>query len=167
MALLPLGAVATLYADGIVGPAVGLTWPSDNAYEYEYTPDGTPSGLCMGVAVTAANGTPVTLQPCGITAKTVWITLSIDTIGGEDIAHAAEAGQQEARNQRAELAVQLGQLLAEEAKLAVAVQQLQARKARIYWSGLQGRDGADPFDASGRPLQLAARCPPLPDCGSH
>ena len=80
--LLYLATAGTLYTDGIVGPAVGLTWPSDNGYEYEYTPDGAPSGLCAGVAVTAANGVPVTLQPCGVTAKTVWITLSVDTIGG-------------------------------------------------------------------------------------
>ena len=80
--LLSTGTVAELYDAGIVGPAVGLTWPSDNAYEYEYAPSNIPSGLCMGLAVTAGNGTPVTLQPCGVTARTVWITLSIDTIGG-------------------------------------------------------------------------------------
>jgi hypothetical protein len=80
--LLSLGNVALLYSAGIVGPAVGLTWPADNAYEYEYTPGNAATGLCMGVATTAANGTPVTLQPCGLTSKTVWITLSIDTIAG-------------------------------------------------------------------------------------
>lgn len=79
---LPVGTAAELYTAGIVGPAVGLTWPSDNAYEYEYAPDGIASGLCTGLAVTAANGTPVTLQPCGVTSRTLWITLSIDTIGG-------------------------------------------------------------------------------------
>lgn len=71
--------------------------------------------------------------------------------GREDLAQAAGARQQEARSQRAELAVQLGQLLDEEAKLTIAAQRLQARKARIYWSGLQAQDGGDPFDASGRP----------------
>ena len=71
--------------------------------------------------------------------------------GREDIGHAARARQQEAQRERAELAVQLGQLLDEEAKLTIAAQQLQARKARIYWSGLHAQDGGDPFDASGRP----------------
>jgi hypothetical protein len=80
--LLTIGPVSALYTAGIVGPAVGLTWPSDIAYEYEYAPNGTPSALCMGVAVTAANGTHVTLQPCGLTARTVWISLAIDTING-------------------------------------------------------------------------------------
>jgi phage shock protein A len=71
--------------------------------------------------------------------------------GREDLAHKARTRQQEVQSQRAELAVQLGQLLDEEAKLTIAAQRLQARKARIYWSGLQGQDGGDPFDATGRP----------------
>jgi phage shock protein A len=64
--------------------------------------------------------------------------------GREDLAQKAGARQQEARNQRAELAIQLSQLLGEEAKLTTAARRLQARKARIYWSGLQGQDGGDP-----------------------
>jgi phage shock protein A len=69
--------------------------------------------------------------------------------GREDLAHKARTRQQEMQSQRAELSVQLGQLRDEEAKLTVAAQRLQARRARIYWSGLQ--DGGDPFDAAGRP----------------
>lgn len=71
--------------------------------------------------------------------------------GREDLAHKARTRQQEVQSQRAELAVQLSQLLDEEAKLTIAAQRLQARKARIYWSGLQAQDGGDPFDATGRP----------------
>jgi phage shock protein A len=71
--------------------------------------------------------------------------------GREDLAHKARTRQQEVQSQRAELAAQLGQLLDEEAKLTIAAQRLQARKARIYWSGLQAQDGGDPFDATGRP----------------
>jgi phage shock protein A len=71
--------------------------------------------------------------------------------GREDLADVARTRQQEAQSQRAELAVQLGRLLDEEARLTIAAQRLQARKARIYWSGLQVWDGGDPFDASGRP----------------
>jgi hypothetical protein len=80
--LLPLADAATLYADGIVGAAVGTTWPSDFGYEYEYAPNGNPTALCLGTATTAGNGTAVTLQQCGITSKTVWIALAIDDIGG-------------------------------------------------------------------------------------
>ena len=71
--------------------------------------------------------------------------------GREDLAQVARARQQEAQSQREELAAQLGQLLDAEAKLTIAAQRLQARRARIYWSGLQAQGGGDPFDASGRP----------------
>lgn len=59
-------------------------------------------------------------------------------IGREDLARVALARQQEAQSQRAELHDQLGQLLGEEARLTIAAQRLKARKARIYWFGLQG-----------------------------
>jgi phage shock protein A len=64
--------------------------------------------------------------------------------GRQDLADVARARQQEAQSQRADLAGQLGQLLDEEAKLAMTAQRLQASKARIYWSGLEPRDGGDP-----------------------
>jgi hypothetical protein len=80
--LLTIADAATLYADGIVGAAVGTTWPSDIGYEYEYAPNGIPSALCIGTATTAGQGTSVTLQQCGVTSKTVWIALAIDNIGG-------------------------------------------------------------------------------------
>lgn len=76
------GTVAEFYSAGIVGPAVGQTWPTEGVYEYEYAPEGTGTGYCVGTAVTAADGTPVSLQPCSVSAKTLWITLSADTIGG-------------------------------------------------------------------------------------
>ena len=63
--------------------------------------------------------------------------------GREDLAQVAGARQQDAQSQRAELAIQLGQLLDEEAKLTLTARRLQARKARIYWSGLQDQDSED------------------------
>ena len=45
----------------------------DPAFEIEYAPFGVDSGLCMGVAATAVQGEGVTLQPCGVSSKTVWI----------------------------------------------------------------------------------------------
>ena len=71
-------------------------------------------------------------------------------IGREDLAHVALARQQEAQSQRAGLHDQLGHLLGEEARLTSAAQRVQARKARIYWSGLQGQD-EDSLDTGGRP----------------
>ena len=56
------------------------TEPSSNflAFEQEYAPYGVDSGLCMGVASTAFQDEGVTLQPCGVSGKTVWILDTLD-----------------------------------------------------------------------------------------
>ncbi len=72
-------------------------------------------------------------------------------MGREDLARKALARQREAESQRTELAFQLDQLLGEEVKLTTAAQRLQARKARIYWFGLQDEDREDAFDTNVRP----------------
>ena len=48
------------------------------AFENEYAPFGVDSGLCLGVAATATAGEGVTLQPCGVSAKTVWVLDTLD-----------------------------------------------------------------------------------------
>ena len=63
-------------------PAHG-TFPNLNAFEIEYAPFGVDSGLCMGVAATAFQDEGVTLQPCGVSAKTVWIIDSFDNSLGQ------------------------------------------------------------------------------------
>jgi hypothetical protein len=60
-------------------PATGNGFPNDPAFELEYTPFGVGSGLCVGVASTAVQGTKVSLQPCGASSKTVWIVDTLDT----------------------------------------------------------------------------------------
>jgi hypothetical protein len=45
----------------------------DNAFQIQYAPFGVDSGLCLGVAATAVAGEGVTLQACGVSAKTTWI----------------------------------------------------------------------------------------------
>jgi hypothetical protein len=85
------GTTADFYAAGLVSAAValhygcipggnfpncGTTGVDDPAIELEYAPFGVDSGLCVGVAATATQGEGVTLQPCGVSGKTVWI---IDT----------------------------------------------------------------------------------------
>jgi hypothetical protein len=89
------GQVSDFLAAGMIGPAVALHYgagcelmvpigsppvqtcelfyPNDFAFEVEYAPYGVNSGLCVGVPTTAANDTEVSLQPCGVTSKTVWI----------------------------------------------------------------------------------------------
>jgi hypothetical protein len=51
----------------------------DPAFEVEYAPYGVDSGLCAGVAATAFQNEGVTLQPCGVTSKTVWIVDTNDS----------------------------------------------------------------------------------------
>jgi hypothetical protein len=60
-------------------PTGGNGFPNDPAFEDEYTPYGVGSGLCVGVASTAAQNTKVSLQPCGVSSKTVWIVDTLDT----------------------------------------------------------------------------------------
>jgi hypothetical protein len=82
------GTTADFYAAGLVSAAVALhygciagqNFPNclvnsvdDPAIELEYAPFGVDSGLCVGVAATATQREGVTLQPCGVSAKTVWI----------------------------------------------------------------------------------------------
>lgn len=82
------GPTSDFYAAGLVSSTValhygcvaGVNFPKclpnstdDPAYEIEYAPYGVDSGLCIGVAATAFSGEKVTLQPCGISAKTIWI----------------------------------------------------------------------------------------------
>jgi hypothetical protein len=85
------GTVADFYAAGLVSSAVALhygglghfsptvTFPNDPAFENEYAPFGVDSGLCIGVATTAVQGEGVTLQPCGVSSKTVWILDWLDS----------------------------------------------------------------------------------------
>jgi len=80
------GTVADFFAAGLVSAAVNLHYgggakgfPNDFAFENEYAPFGVDSGLCLGVAATAFNDEGVTLQPCGVSAKTVWIVDTFDS----------------------------------------------------------------------------------------
>jgi len=97
------GTVADFFAAGLVSSAValhygclagvnfpdcpfniaGFNFPSGTdsnllAVENEYAPFGVESGLCLGVAATAVQGEGVTLQPCGVSSKTVWILDTLD-----------------------------------------------------------------------------------------
>jgi hypothetical protein len=75
------GTVADFYAAGLVSASLNLHYSADQAYEFEYSPNGVNSGLCVGTASTAANQTPVVLVPCGASAKSVWVVDSQDAIG--------------------------------------------------------------------------------------
>jgi len=62
-----------------INPVTGLPYPDDFAFEVQYSPYGVDSGLCMGLADTAASGEGVTLQPCGVSSKTVWVADTLDS----------------------------------------------------------------------------------------
>jgi hypothetical protein len=90
------GLVSEFAAVGLVSPAIALHYgggatfpckttktgrcpfPDFDAFEIEYAPFGVDSGLCMGLAATAFQGEGVTLQPCGVSAKTVWVIDGFD-----------------------------------------------------------------------------------------
>jgi hypothetical protein len=50
----------------------------DYAFEIQYAPYGAPTGNCVGVAATATSGEKVSLQPCGVSGKTLWILDTLD-----------------------------------------------------------------------------------------
>jgi hypothetical protein len=94
------GTTADFFAAGLVSSAVALhygcipgtggNFPNcygqtksavdDPAFEIEYAPFGVDSGLCLGVAATAFNDEGVTLQPCGVSSRTVWIADAFDSL---------------------------------------------------------------------------------------
>ena len=62
-----------------INPATGKGFfPDDPAFENEYAPFGVDSGLCLGLAATASSDEGVTLQPCGVSSKTVWVLDTYD-----------------------------------------------------------------------------------------
>jgi len=88
------GQVSDFFAAGLVSSAFnlhyGCNWnnntntcgngfPDLYAFEVQYSPFGVESGLCVGVAATATAGEKVTLQPCGVSAKTVWAVDTLDS----------------------------------------------------------------------------------------
>jgi hypothetical protein len=88
------GTTNDFYDAGLVGAAVALHYGcevgapftsclygqvDDPAFEIEYAPYGVDSGLCMGTATTAVQQGKVSLQPCGVSAKTVWIADIFDS----------------------------------------------------------------------------------------
>jgi hypothetical protein len=79
-----VSAAVDLHYGGGIGlpgePPAGDGFNDDAAFEVQYSPYGVDSGLCAGVAFTAVAGEGVTLQPCGTSAKTVWIVDSADTV---------------------------------------------------------------------------------------
>jgi len=64
----------------LFAPITASQYANSFVVENEYAPFGVNSGLCVGIAGLPFNGEGVTLQPCGITAKTLWIINSSNPI---------------------------------------------------------------------------------------
>ncbi len=67
------GTVQDFVAAGLMSPGLGALYSNLEVFEIGSAPAGMPSGLCVGVGATPGLGTPVTLQPCGVSARTTWI----------------------------------------------------------------------------------------------
>ncbi len=76
------GTVYDFYEAGLASAALNLHYSHFEAYEIEYTPYGADSNLCVGVGSTPADGTKVALEPCGESARTLWVADSYDTVFG-------------------------------------------------------------------------------------
>jgi hypothetical protein len=68
------GRVSDFVTAGLVSPALAIHYANDRAWEFQYSPNGVDSGLCIGTSSAPITNAGVTLQPCGVSAKTVWIT---------------------------------------------------------------------------------------------
>ena len=78
------GDVSDYYAMGLVSAAVNQHYGSLTASQLEYAPAGMPSGLCVGVATDPFENEALSLQPCTVPGRTVWIigtSLSPTTVG--------------------------------------------------------------------------------------
>jgi hypothetical protein len=81
------GLVSDFYADNLVSTLVYDNYgggtqsaPDDAAFEIEYAPGGSATGLCLGTATTAVNGSDVGLHACDVSGTTVWIVDSSASI---------------------------------------------------------------------------------------
>lgn len=66
------GVVSDFVAANLMAPGLDRLYGSLPVFQIEYTPGGSASGNCLGVATTPGLGTPVTLQPC-TSLNTLWI----------------------------------------------------------------------------------------------
>jgi hypothetical protein len=67
------GNVSDYYTMGLVSAEVNSHYGSLSASQLEYAPSGAPSGLCVGAAADPYQREPLSLQPCTIPGRTVWI----------------------------------------------------------------------------------------------
>jgi hypothetical protein len=73
------GCNGTIVVAGASIPCAPTGAVDDYAFEDQYSPFGVDSGLCAGLASTAFQGEGITLQPCGFSARTIWVADTLDS----------------------------------------------------------------------------------------
>ncbi|MEW2514643.1 hypothetical protein [Streptomyces sp. NPDC046870] len=73
------GLVSDFHQDGLLSAEVNRHYGTLRAVEVEYAPYGERTGLCAGLATTAHQNEGLTLQKCGVSARTVWIIDTADS----------------------------------------------------------------------------------------
>ena len=76
------GTVNDFFGVGLIGATLDQQYGTDETFEFQYTPGNVSTGLCLGVGTAAAQGTKVTLQACGVSARTLWIKDTADASDG-------------------------------------------------------------------------------------
>jgi len=80
------GSVHDFYQAGLASAALNLHYAWAQAYQIQYAPYGVETGLC--VASYDVNGGPVTLRPCGLSAKSTWVAVKAQ--GGYELINGAD-----------------------------------------------------------------------------
>ncbi len=67
------GLVSDFHRTGMVSAEVNRHYGDQRAAQIEYAPLGKPTGLCVAVESAASQGRGLTLQPCAVPGRTLWI----------------------------------------------------------------------------------------------
>lgn len=76
------GTVNDWFNAGLINATLDEQYGPDQTFEFQYTPGNVSTGLCLGVTSTPVQGANATLQPCGVSPKTLWIDDTADASGG-------------------------------------------------------------------------------------
>jgi hypothetical protein len=63
----------SFYGEGLISKKVYRRWRGFPAVQIQYAPLGVGTGMCVGLDSAPRQGQGLTLQPCGVSARTVWI----------------------------------------------------------------------------------------------
>ncbi|MGH3152990.1 MAG: hypothetical protein ACRDOB_20000 [Streptosporangiaceae bacterium] len=70
---------------GLVSAGLDPLYGNLFAFEIEYTPFGSQTGECVGIGLGNAILSEVTLQPCGVNSRTLWILDPVTAAAGSPV----------------------------------------------------------------------------------